>query len=488
MELGMVGLGRMGGNMARRLMRAGHAVVATRPTPKRSRQLVARGRARRDVAGRAASSGSRPARRLGDAAGRRAHRADRRRRSAAPGAGRRRSSTAATPSTRTTSAAPRASRSDGHPLRRRRHQRRRLGPRARLLHDDRRRGRRRATARPDLRDARARARRRSPRTPGREGRDPRAERGYIHCGPSGAGHFVKMVHNGIEYGLMQAYAEGFDILRNAGSPALPEDERLRPRPADIAEVWRRGSVVSSWLLDLTARGARPRTRTLAGYPGHVEDSGEGRWTIKAAIEEAVPGRRARRGALRPLPLAPGAHLRREDAVGHAQGSAATSSRPREAGPCKRRAGRRDAGRAPAPGADPCTFVIFGATGDLTQRLLVPALYNLAPRTAARRGSPSSASAAADQTPRRVPRRACRGGFATLRDPRCRPRHRRPAAGPRCSYMRGELRRSRRLQRLSAGPRAAERSAHGTGGNALFYLATAAERLRASRRAAWAAPG
>jgi 6-phosphogluconate dehydrogenase len=124
------------------------------------------------------------------------------------------------------------------------------------------------------------------RTPGRDGRDARAERGYLHVGPSGAGHFVKMVHNGIEYGLMQAYAEGFDILANAGSKTLAQDERFDLDLADIAEVWRRGSVISSWLLDLTA-SALAQDPVLAGYSGFVEDSGEGRWTIMAAIEEAV---------------------------------------------------------------------------------------------------------------------------------------------------------------------------------------------------------
>ncbi len=126
-----------------------------------------------------------------------------------------------------------------------------------------------------------------PRTPGRDGRDARAERGYLHAGPNGAGHFVKMVHNGVEYGLMQAFAEGFDILKNAGSEALPEDERFDFDIADIAEVWRRGSVVSSWLLDLAA-SALAQDPALAAYAGVVEDSGEGRWTIMAAIEEAVP--------------------------------------------------------------------------------------------------------------------------------------------------------------------------------------------------------
>jgi 6-phosphogluconate dehydrogenase len=126
-----------------------------------------------------------------------------------------------------------------------------------------------------------------PRTPKREHRDPRVELGYVHCGPSGAGRFVKMVHNGIEYGLMQAYAEGFDILRNAASEALPEEQRYAIDLPDIAEVWRRGSVISSWLLDLSAM-AFAEDPKLARYSGFVEDSGEGRWTIMAAIEEAVP--------------------------------------------------------------------------------------------------------------------------------------------------------------------------------------------------------
>jgi 6-phosphogluconate dehydrogenase len=127
----------------------------------------------------------------------------------------------------------------------------------------------------------------APRTPGRNGRDPRAEQGYIHAGPNGAGHFVKMIHNGIEYGLMQAFAEGFDILKNASSDALPEDYRFDLDLTDIAEVWRRGSVISSWLLDLTA-SALTKDPRLDAFEGVVEDSGEGRWTVMAAIEEAVP--------------------------------------------------------------------------------------------------------------------------------------------------------------------------------------------------------
>jgi 6-phosphogluconate dehydrogenase len=125
-----------------------------------------------------------------------------------------------------------------------------------------------------------------PRTPGREKMTGTAEDGYIYCGPSGAGHFVKMVHNGIEYGMMQAYAEGFDIFRNATTTQIPENQRYDLNLADIAEVWRRGSVVSSWLLDLTAM-ALTENPTLSEYSGFVQDSGEGRWTIQAAIDEAV---------------------------------------------------------------------------------------------------------------------------------------------------------------------------------------------------------
>ena len=126
-----------------------------------------------------------------------------------------------------------------------------------------------------------------PRTPRPQSADPRAELGYIHTGPVGSGHFVKMVHNGIEYGLMQAYAEGFDILKNKDSEELPEDQRYDLNLADISEVWRRGSVVSSWLLDLSA-AALAGDGKLEKYTGEVADSGEGRWTIEAAIEEAVP--------------------------------------------------------------------------------------------------------------------------------------------------------------------------------------------------------
>jgi len=139
-----------------------------------------------------------------------------------------------------------------------------------------------------------------PRTPGREKLDGTAEQGYLHCGPNGAGHFVKMVHNGIEYGLMAAYAEGLSILRDANvgkkqdavdaetTPLRdPEHYQYELDLRDITEVWRRGSVVSSWLLDLTAAGL-VKDPSLSQFAGRVSDSGEGRWTIKAAIDEAVP--------------------------------------------------------------------------------------------------------------------------------------------------------------------------------------------------------
>jgi 6-phosphogluconate dehydrogenase len=126
-----------------------------------------------------------------------------------------------------------------------------------------------------------------PLTPNREGRDPRVEEGYLHAGPCGAGHFVKMVHNGVEYGMMQSYAEGFDILRHADAESLKPEHRFSLDLADISEVWRRGSVVTSWLLDLTA-SALAHEGGLDSYSGFVEDSGEGRWTIMAAIDEAVP--------------------------------------------------------------------------------------------------------------------------------------------------------------------------------------------------------
>jgi 6-phosphogluconate dehydrogenase len=125
-----------------------------------------------------------------------------------------------------------------------------------------------------------------PKTPNREKADPRVTQGYMHVGPAGSGHFVKMVHNGIEYGLMQAYAEGFDIMRGRMNEGLPEEERFDINIADVAEVWRRGSVVASWLLDLTSI-ALAKSSTLEEFTGRVDDSGEGRWTVQAAVDEAV---------------------------------------------------------------------------------------------------------------------------------------------------------------------------------------------------------
>ncbi len=126
-----------------------------------------------------------------------------------------------------------------------------------------------------------------PATPRREDRAPNVEQGWLHCGSHGAGHLVKMVHNGIEYGMMQALAEGLDLLRAADSPALPEDHRISVDLADVTEVWRRGSVITSWLLDLTA-SALAQDPALAQYTGTVGDSGEGRWTVQQAVETAVP--------------------------------------------------------------------------------------------------------------------------------------------------------------------------------------------------------
>jgi 6-phosphogluconate dehydrogenase len=140
----------------------------------------------------------------------------------------------------------------------------------------------------------------APRTPGRTGEPSTAERGYLHCGPNGAGHFVKMVHNGIEYGIMAAYAEGLNVLKNANAGSVTREADAETAPLEqpgfyrfdldipaVAEVWRRGSVVGSWLLDLTA-AALTASPELAGFEGRVSDSGEGRWTSIAAIDEGVP--------------------------------------------------------------------------------------------------------------------------------------------------------------------------------------------------------
>ena len=180
-----------------------------------------------------------------------------------------------------------------------------------------------------------------------------------------------MVHNGIEYGLMQAYAEGFDILKNANIEALPAEHRFDLDIADIAEVWRRGSVIPSWLLDLTS-SALAENDTLDNYSGFVEDSGEGRWTVNAAIDEAVPAEVLTAALVRAFSLAQGTYLRREDSFRDArrfrrpQGTAAASG----SGTSECARNHQAKGRPPVTDVskqkkpDPCSFVIFGVTGDL----------------------------------------------------------------------------------------------------------------------------
>ena len=187
-------------------------------------------------------------------------------------------------------------------------------------------------------------------TPGREGRDPRVERGYMHCGPSGAGHFVKMVHNGIEYGLMQAYAEGFDILRGAASEALPEDQRFELDLPDIAEVWRRGSVIGSWLLDLTAMALAedPEARALF------------RLRRRFRRRAAGPSRRRSRRPCRPMCCRPRS----------TPASARANRKPSPTSCCRRCATSSAAMSSPRRTSDddrpqiqprrPCVLVIFGA--------------------------------------------------------------------------------------------------------------------------------
>ncbi len=212
-----------------------------------------------------------------------------------------------------------------------------------------------------------------PRTEGREGRDPRIEQGYIHAGPVGAGHFVKMVHNGIEYGLMQAYAEGFDILKNANIEALPAEHRFDLDIADIAEVWRRGSVIPSWLLDLTASALAKNSRT--GDLFRICRRFRRRPLDRQRRDRrSGPGRGPDRGIVRALSLAQGTHLCGKDPLCDAcrlrwpQGTEKT-----------RFEGLRQmtVTQAEQKKPDPCSIVIFGVTGDLAHRLVIPALYNLA---------------------------------------------------------------------------------------------------------------
>ena len=285
MQIGMVGLGRMGGSMARRLMRGGHAVVAYATDPEAVRQLAADGATGTatldDVVGKLepprvawvmVPAGVATEQVVGDLAkrfepgdtiidgGNSYFKDDVRRAQALAGKG------IQYVDVGTSGGVWGVDRGYCLMIGGPREAAERLDPIFQTL----------APGRGDV-----------SRTPGRDTLGGSAEQGYLHCGPSGAGHFVKMVHNGIEYGLMQAYAEGLDIFRNAGSKDLDPDLRYDLDIADIAEVWRRGSVVASWLLDLTAQ-ALVENPTLSNYTGVVADSGEGRWTIMAAIEEGVP--------------------------------------------------------------------------------------------------------------------------------------------------------------------------------------------------------
>ena len=222
----------------------------------------------------------------------------------------------------------------------------------------------------------------APRTPGREKAGGTAEHGYLHCGPSGAGHFVKMVHNGIEYGLMAAYAEGMNILRhaNAGKQQRTVDAETTPlrhpelyqydlNLADIAEVWRRGSVIASWLLDLAAV-ALLENPDLARFAGRVSDSGEGRWTIAAAIDESVPA---------PV-LSAALYERFASRGGDDFADKMLSALRYEFGGHQEKAATKHGGaRMTAAHSD--ALVLFGVTGDLAHKMIFPALYALAKRDA-----------------------------------------------------------------------------------------------------------
>ena len=268
-------------------------------------------------------------------------------------------------------------------LRGRGHQRRRLGPGARLLHDDRRPGPGGAAARSDLQDAGAR-RGRHPRTPGREKIGGTAEQGYLHCGPIGAGHFVKMVHNGIEYGVMAAYAEGLAVLRDANvgkqqheidaetTPLRdPEHYQYDLNLRDIAEVWRRGSVIASWLLDLTAaalvEGSRAR-----GIRGPGLGLGRGALDDQGRHRRGGAGAGPHHGALRALHLARRGGFPGQTAVGHALPVRRTrgESPPRSNG---------EKERPPMSEPHSDALVFFGATGDLAYKKIFPALQAMVRR-------------------------------------------------------------------------------------------------------------
>ena len=329
MQLGMIGLGRMGANMVRRLMRGGHECVVFDVEPGQpSRRWPTRAPSASDSLEEFVAKLQPPRARLDDGArGRR--RSDDRRARAARSSAATSSSTAATPTTSTTSAAPSELQAEGHPLRRRRHQRRRLGAGARLLPDDRRRDRR--GQRISTRSSRRWLRRgdRAPRTPGREKASSTAEDGYLHCGPR-------------RRALRQDGAQRHRVRPDGGvcgrdeHPASREHRQAEPRrwtprrrrcatpstististSPEIAEVWRRGSVVASWLLDLTAAALLEQPE-LKKFSGRVSDSGEGRWTIMAAIERSAPAPVLSAALYQRFSVAGRSRLRRQAAVGHA---------------------------------------------------------------------------------------------------------------------------------------------------------------------------
>ena len=232
-----------------------------------------------------------------------------------------------------------------------------------------------------------------PRTPNREGRDPRPEQGYLYAGPTGAGHFVKMVHNGIEYGLMQAYAEGFDILKNAGS----EDAARRATDGAGPARHRRGLAARQRHLVLAARSRRAglaQDDELSDFTGYVQDSGEGRWTMLAAIEEAVPAD----------VLSAALYARFRSRGGdHTFGEKLLSAMRKGFGGHRRAQARRLRWSATISRRHACALVIFGATGDLTRRLLLPALYNLLRADAAAGTVRRDRVARDDQDARELPR-------------------------------------------------------------------------------------
>ena len=388
MQLGMIGLGRMGANMVRRLMRDGHECVVFDVNPAAVTALAGEGAigaaSMEDFVAKLtkpraawmmvpAAVVEQTLGQLAAADGNRRH--DRRRRQLLLSRRHR----------------PRqAAGAEGRPLCRCRHQRRRLGPRARLLPDDRRRRTRRCSIstrssprwRPKINSA--------PRTPGRDKVGGTAEHGYLHCGPSGAGHFVKMVHNGIEYGVMAAYAEGLNILRSANVGTKKQDVDAETTPLrdpeyyqfdldlpDVAEVWRRGSVIGSWLLDLAAEALledpqlaelrRPRLR-FRRRP--LDDQGGDR-RGRARPCPVV-------GALRALLLARRRRFRRQAAVG----DALRVRRPpreealRRPGPLKQ--ANQQAAKTMAQ-AKSDALVLFGATGDLAHKKIFPSLYSMVRR-------------------------------------------------------------------------------------------------------------